>query len=127
MSPELEQLIYEGVLQAVLRGAEREEVFTMLRANEITGDSAEAIYRRAWTERVADIRSRGFRKVVEGLLMLAAGTALFTVCVSLFDRISTGALITSGALVVLGPVRIMIGVFITTGANKRKGSIIQDD
>jgi hypothetical protein len=124
MSPELAERIYQGVLQAVLSGAERKEVFIMLSANEITGDSAEAIYRRAWVERIRVIRSQGFLNAAGGLVALAVGAAF-----SWYSShvISPRAVLGAGLALALGLIYVMIGASAIIGAHKKKGPVIIDD
>ena len=79
MSDERESRIYEGVLQAALWGTNREEILQTLQANGITGQPAEAMFRRAWGERTTMLRGEGVRKAVKGALLAGAGVALFCV------------------------------------------------
>jgi len=69
--------MYRSVLRAVLWGTERAEVFEMLAANGVTGEEAEAMFRRARSERVAVLRDEAIRKAVKGALLLGGGIALF--------------------------------------------------
>jgi hypothetical protein len=77
MSPELEERIYKTVLRGVLWGTEREGIFEILQTNGISGDHAEAMYRRAWDERIAFIRGESIRRAIKGALLLAAGIGIF--------------------------------------------------
>jgi hypothetical protein len=127
MSPELVEKIYQSVLQAVLWGTDRDEVYLMLEANKITGPLAEAFFQRAWKERIDVFRNKGIRQAVKGGLLLAAGMGLFSIFWWGFGVITNRLLVISGLLGLWGLVWFMNGSLTALLASKKAGSVITDD
>jgi len=126
MSPELENRIYKSVLRAVLWGTERDEIFHMLEVNGITGAPAEEMFRRAWSERVAVLRSEGVRQAAKGALLLAGGCVVFCVFWFGFGVITGRIFVLCGLLGVWGFWWFTSGVLDAIWAPTKKGSVTPD-
>ncbi len=127
MSPELEGRIYENVLREVIWGAERDTVLEMLQANGISSESAERLFRKARQERIALLRTEGVHKAVKGLLLTAAGIALFCVFWYGLGWIIRQVIILSGLLCAWGLWWSASGTMDILLAPSKRGSVAADD
>ena len=127
MSPELESRIYRDVLVGVMWDKERAEIFEMLQTNGITGESAEQMFRRAWNERVALLRSEGARKAAKGALLIAAGGIPFCVFWFGFGAITGRVFVICAVLCAWGLLRFLGGVISAIFAARKRGSVSWDN
>lgn len=49
----------------------------MMETNGITGEEADAVFRRAWAERLSLIRGEALRVMIKGLAILGAAACIF--------------------------------------------------
>ncbi len=127
MSPESEDRIYENVLREVIWGTERDEVFQLLQANGIAGQPAEQMFQRARNERVALLRNEGIHKAVKGLLLIAAGVALFCGFWYGLGWIMRPVIVISGLLCAWGIWWAVGGTMEVILAPTKRGSVATDD
>jgi hypothetical protein len=126
MSPELESRIYGSVRRAVMWGEGRDEVFEMLRVNGILGEPAEEMYRRARSERIAQLRTEAIRRAIKGALILAGGIGLFCYFWFGLRAITRNVFVISGLLSAWGLWVFMDGVMAALFAAGKKGSATPD-
>lgn len=126
MNPDLENRIYGSVRRSVMWGTEREEVLEMLRVNGITGEPAEAMFRRARGERLAVLRSEALRTAARGASLLAVGIALFSAFWFGMGAITRTVFMISGFLAAWGLWLFLDGAMAAFFASSRKGSVAPD-
>lgn len=127
MSPDLESRVYTSVRRAVLWGQEKAEIFKMLQVNGVTGEAAEAMFRRARGERIAVLRNEAVRAAVKGALLLAGGVGLFCVFWFGVGAINRGVIVISGLMAVRGVWLSIGGVTDLFLAPTKEGSVLGDD
>ena len=126
MIPELEERIYQSVLREVLWGAERDKISPMLETNGITGEAAEKMFRRAWSERIALIRSEAIRQAVKGLLLLAMAIGLLCIFWFGVGWITSRLFVIFGLVGLWGLGLLLNGTVNALTAPKKKGSAIPE-
>ena len=126
MTPELETRIYKSVLRSVIWGEPRDEILKMLEVNGITGELAEALFRRAFKERIEIVRGEAARRAAKGALFLSAGIALFCIFWFGFRAITKAMLIICAALVGWGFWCLLNGLVDALLAPSKKGSVAPD-
>ena len=114
--------IYDLILRMVLWGEPREDVIHKLGVNGITGDEAEEIYQKAFSERVMTIRARNVRKIWIGVLFIGASTAGFFLILSIFQR----AYVIFALGVAVGVWKLADGAAGFLMASKKEGSVAGD-
>ncbi len=127
MSAEGEDRIYENVLREVIWGTERDEVFRLLHANGITGERAEQMFQRARHERVSLLRGEAARRAAKGVMLIAAGIALFCGFWYGLGWIMRPIIIGSGLLCAWGFWRAVSGTMDFLLAPNKRGSVSADD
>lgn len=68
-----EEKAYNGTLRRVLWGDSKETVIEKLTVNGFDSSESEAIYRRAFSERVSTIRSVFWRRIALGISLILLG------------------------------------------------------
>lgn len=123
MTPEREELVFRDVLQMVIWGSSEEDVMHKLEINEITGEWARELYKRARQERIGMLRSDAVQTAIKGGLLLAGGIGLF--CFFWFELGFTTRLIMALSALgcIVGGWRLLSGVMDFILASAKKGSI----
>ncbi|HEY1051298.1 MAG TPA: hypothetical protein VGE39_16115 [Prosthecobacter sp.] len=127
MTPEHEELIYEGIRRMVIWDEPRDEVFHRLEVNGITGERAEAIYAKARAARIQEIRSDCVRRAVKGLLFLVVGAGVALEFLTRGAMPPRVALAPCMAAVGYGLWQSFKGVFGYVLAPSKKGSLADDE
>ena len=126
VNSDLEERVYRGVERAVLWGEPREEVFRMMETNGLTGDRADAVYQRAWTERLSVLRSEGLRRLINGLIIIGAALSAFAIFWYGFGVITRGIFVLCGLGALWGTWVAIDGLVSVLLAPTKRGSIADD-
>ena len=126
MSETDEERLYQTIHRMVIWGEPREDVYRTLEENGYSGVRADALYRRAWKDRIATIRTESLRAAGIGLLALIASAAvLYGEWMGVRGRKSEIILCTFG--IAFGLRKLTRGVFGFLLAQRREGSLADDD
>ena len=115
--------MYRLVLRMVLWGEPKEEVIHKLEVNGITGSEAEEMYRNAFKERVATIRSSHRRNLLTGLIFIGAALGSFCFLWYYVGGITHWLLLICAAAAAIGIVKLLVALFGIMGAASKEGSV----
>lgn len=126
MNPDLQERVYHNVERAVLWGEPREEVFRIMETNGITGPDAEAVFRRAWAERLSLLRGEGLRLMIKGLVILGIACSAFAVFWYGFGVMTRLVFVLCGLGAIWGIWLALDGLSNIVLAPIKRGSVLED-
>jgi len=71
---------YDLVLNLVLRDEKKESIYKRLEANKVSEDESDLLFKKALRQRISLIRSQSYRKIYQGLAVMAVAFMIFSFC-----------------------------------------------
>lgn len=119
-------MVYQSVLNMVAWDEDPKSVFRMLEVNGIVGESAQEMYRKARSDRIASIRAECWRRVLVGIVWLAAGIGVFSMFWFGFGWITRSIFVFAGLAGIKGVWTTIDGLAGVAMAPMKKGSLAND-